>query len=241
MRRTHKAAVFVLFLFGLFLFPGISNAGISIYSGQDDGALVGGPFPSSAAAEVSFTAAAAGFGTLNTITFENQAVGYYTPFTAAPGVTITLTGPIYSYEYSGIPNTTLGNLYGFNTTPSGTKWLGFPGGTATFTFATPTNSFGMYLTGLQTVFTSSLTVTFTDTALHTLTLPVNVLGGAQYFGFTDSLSISSIQISNLSIDAWGIDDITYNSTAPVPEPCTMLLLGSGLAGVAAFRRKFKKA
>jgi len=37
-------------------------------------------------------------------------------------------------------------------------------------------------------------------------------------------------------------DPTDNNTAPapVPEPATWLLLGAGAAGIAAFRKKFKK-
>ncbi|MDQ7839365.1 MAG: PEP-CTERM sorting domain-containing protein [Thermodesulfobacteriota bacterium] len=47
-----------------------------------------------------------------------------------------------------------------------------------------------------------------------------------WFGFSDGLP--------------HVDNVSAGAYSPVPEPCTLLLLGSGLVGLTGFRRKFKK-
>jgi hypothetical protein len=211
------------------------------FSGQDDGASTGGPFPNSTAAQTSFQTAALAFGGLSTVTFESQATGFYSPI-AVTGASIALSAPDFGAGFSGISNITNGELYGFNTTSGGANWLGFAGGSATFTLTNPTHSFGLWLTGLQTVFsdTTGLAISFNDGAPQLLNPPINVNGGAQFYGFTDTNAFSSVTISNLTNDAWGVDDVQFNSTntSPVPEPGTLCLLATGLFEVARrYRRR----
>jgi len=213
---------------------GIAQASTITFSGQDDGASTGGPFPISSAAQAAFLASAATHGPTSTITFEGLATGFYSPVAAAPGVSVAISAPNFGVGFSGINNTTLGNLFGFNTTSGGSQWLGVPGGSATFAFSTSTNSFGVWLTGLQTVFSSptSMAVMFNDGSSQTLFAPINVNGGAQFFGFTSTVALSSVTLQNLTSDAWGIDDVTYNGGgARVPEPASMVLVGTGLLGL----------
>ena len=240
-RRWGTAILAGLFAAGAI---GTAHATTTTFAGQDDGAPTTGPFTNSDAAQTSFLAAASVFGPTHTITYEGLAPGYYSPIAAAPGVSITLTGPNFGSGFSGISNTTFGNLYGFNTTSAGSQWLGFAGGSATFTFATPTYSFGTFLTGLQTVFsgTNALQVTFNDGTSQLFTPAINVDGGAAYFGFTDTSPFSSLTLTNLTNDAWGIDDTTYNGRlTSVPEPGSLGLLGIGALLIGAFvalRRRF---
>jgi hypothetical protein len=208
---------------------------ITPFTGSDDGAPITGPFPLSAAAQTAFLAAA---GPTTTSNFGSLPVGVYTPFTLAPGVTVSWNAPNFGNGFSGISNTTLGNLDGFCVTPGCSQWFGSPEGTATYSFATPITAFGLWLTGVQTVFTTSFTLTFNDGAAETINLPINVNGGTTFYGFTDSATFSSITITNLSNDAWGQDVVSYSTqSSTVPEPSSLLLLGSGALGLAGMIRR----
>lgn len=220
-----------------------ANAVTTIYNGQDDGAAVGGPFTNSNAAEAAFLAAAGAKGSVATETFEGQAVGYYSPIAIANG-TIAYATQNLGVGLSGVNNTTFGNVYGFNVTPGGSKWLGFPdffSSAATFTFASPTKSFGFYTTGIQSAYTTLLQVVQLDGTSATYSLPINVSGGSSYFGLIDTTAFTAVKIVQTSTpgfaDLWGVDDISYN-TSLVPEPASwaLMIVGFGMVGGALRRR-----
>lgn len=219
-----------------------AHATVTVFNGQDDGAPLSGPFTNSNAAEAAFLLAAAAQGPVTTETFEGKAIGYYSPITI-PGGTITYATANIGNGFSGVSDTTLGNLYGFNVTPGGTNWFGFPDFTAsaaTFTFAKPVKAFGFYTTGVQTEFSAMIEVVQLDGTSATYALPLNANGGTSYFGFVDSTPFTTLKIVQTNQpgfgDAWGIDDVSY---AMVPEPAAwaMMIIGLGLVGAAARRRR----
>ena len=142
------------------------------FTGEDLGAGSSSAHPNSSAAAASFAAAAAALGSVSTISFESAPLGTFTSLSAAPGVTITGTDANgNSQSIRNTPsfpaNTTVG---GFNTTPGGSQYLLVEGGTLVFTFATPTQFFGAYLSGIQTNFFQD-TFTFSDGTTQTINVP----------------------------------------------------------------------
>ena len=224
---------FVMAFVGLGLLAGEAYADPVTFLATDPGAGPGSARPNSDAMAATFDAAAAAIGPIFKFTFENASLGSFHNLTAS-GVSINGT------DANGVDQTIRNtsnlpaapSLDGFNTTAGGSQFVEMIGGNLVFTFAQPTQFFGAYLTGVQTVFFSD-TFTFSDGTSQTLTIPQmgtsNMTGGVAFVGFTDAgKSISSVTInagipdSHLTgSDDIGVDDVRYQ-TQSVPEPSVIL-------------------
>jgi hypothetical protein len=123
-------------------------------------------------------------------------------------------------------------LYGYNTTAAGSQFASAFGGSFTFTFEAKIRAFGLYVSGLQG---GPSTISFNDGAPQVVNIPL-IDGGIAFVGFIDpGAHIFSIQLE-FGGDNIAIDDARYG-VAPVPEPGTLALIGSGLAGLALRRHR----
>jgi hypothetical protein len=199
-----------------------AQAQLATFTGADNGVSSLSQMTNSQAAESSFLAAAPG---LNTITFESP---------LPSGVSVS-GGSITN-------NSGCGALCGFNTTLGGQNFYLLNGGSGTFTFATPVDAFGFYVTGLQTNLVAQETVTFFDGTSQTINTPAAINGGGAFIGFTDiGKSITSVSF-NATNDIVALDDVQFGNigAAPGPTPGTGLLsfVALILTGVVAKRREF---
>jgi len=216
-----------------------------IFTGQDPGVGAGGARPNSDAAAAAFAASVGSFGLIN---FEGLAVGAFAgALTIAPGVTVDMIGNATD-TCAGICNVN-DTILGYNTTSGGSNHLRLvpnfsgPNVDMVFSFGTPIDAWGAYLTGTGTIGAGTFTITFFDGSTQVLSVPETSGGGVEFYGFHDpGRSITQVTFTEVGPfvdgrDIMGLDDIRYSSANPVPEPSTMILLGSGLLAACARRKK----
>jgi hypothetical protein len=137
-------------------------------------------------------------------------------------------------------NVTLGDAFNTNTL------------NITFDPGASVRSFGFDIkasnaTQIPNVSTGSYTVTVVtaDSQTYTFSTPALTYNTFSFFGVNDLTSdIVSISVAALAGGQPDIDNFRFTAQAPTattPEPATMILFGTGLAGVASFARKRRRA
>jgi hypothetical protein len=114
---------------------------------------------------------------------------------------------------------------------------------ATFNFASAITSFGIAIGGSGDVAAITLNALLSSgdsaVALNNYSGSFDVFGlNRQYFGLVSDTPFTSITFSpSNNGDGIFFDSMSYGKAAAIPEPTTITILGLGLAGLAAFRRR----
>ena len=187
----------------------------------------------------------------STITYNSRASFY----AANPGVTIqgwdtlpngTLITSLDGIQYVSSNGTALVTnaflpLSPPNTLGESTNGFFVPTDTMTFIFPQAITAFGI---SINTFDTSTGGYIVTDNLGNVILShydPFPGFGTGEFVGYTSTIGFTSVTISAPGGFAFTLDDLAYQFGTSVPEPGSLMLLGSGLFGIARVLRKRTKA
>ena len=209
--------------------------------GSGDDTLPAGTHPNADNAQASFFNA---LSSKTTVTFGSSAQ------TVVPFTLGAINGSIQGGGATQTTTINAGATDGFGGFPiSGTVLLVMDTATFTITMDSPVTAIGFYGIDIGDA-GGALSLSLNGGAAIPVVPSVLNSGNVHYFGLTDLAGFSTITFTNasgLTFDRFNFDDFTVGfakedpNLAATPEPATLLLLGTSLAGMAGAAWKRRKA